>query len=261
MKNVAAIILAAGEGTRIKARRKNKVAYKLAGKPMIRYTVETLEKAGIDKIIVVVKFAEKSVKEALMGKKVIYARQGDKKGTAPALESGLEVIAPEINQVLVMYGDDSAFYPVELFHFIITEHQKHQSDVTLLSIKVANPTGLGRILRDEDGNPLGIVEEKVATEEQRKIKEINTGCYCFRRDFIEKRIGEIKINPISQEYYLTDIVEVGLGHGDKVHVCLYPDNSIWHGINDRSQWAKAMRKKKYGEKEEIRGEGKEGPEG
>lgn len=243
MKDIAAVILAAGEGTRIKARRKNKVAYKLAGKPMIRYTAETLEKAGIEEIVVVVKFAEKSVRDALRGKKIIYARQKDKKGTAPALESGLEVVSGGIQNILVMYGDDSAFYPVELFQFILTEHQKHESDVTLLSIKVDNPKGLGRILRDNGGKVLGIVEEKVATDEQREIKEINTGCYCFRRDFIKKRIGEIEINPVSQEYYLTDIVEVALNHGDRVHVCLYPDNSIWHGINDKSQWAKARLKK------------------
>jgi len=243
MKNIAAIVLAAGEGTRIKARRKNKVAYKLAGKPMIRYTVETLQRAGIKEIIVVVKFAEKSVREALKGLGVIYARQKDKKGTAPALESGLEAVSSGIEQILVMYGDDSAFYPVELFQFILTEHRKHESDVTLLSIKVPNPIGLGRILRDGGGEVMGIVEEKVATDDQKKINEINTGCYCFRRDFIEKRIGEIEINPVSREYYLTDIVEVALWHGDKVHVCLYPDSTIWHGINDRSQWLKAIKKK------------------
>lgn len=245
LRQCAAVILAAGEGTRIKARRKNKVAYKLAGKPMIKYTVETLKKAGVEEIMVVVKFAEKSVRDALSGERVIYARQKDKKGTAPALESGLEAVAGGVQNILVMYGDDSAFYPVELFQFILTEHQKYESDATLLSIKVDNPKGLGRILRGDNGEALGIVEEKVATDEQKEIKEINTGCYCFRRDFIEKRIGEIEINPISQEYYLTDIVEVALRHKDKVHVCLYPDNLIWHGVNDRSQWAKAIRKKKY----------------
>ena len=157
----AAVILAAGEGTRIKARRKNKVAYKLAGKPMIRYTVETLEKAGIGEIVVVVKFAENSVKEALAGKRIIYVRQEDKKGTAPALESGLQAVAPEINQILTMYGDDSAFYPIELFQFILTEHQKYNSDLTLLSIKVDNPRGLGRIIRDSSGEGTGSFSEMV----------------------------------------------------------------------------------------------------
>ena len=242
MKGIAAVILAAGEGTRIKARRKNKVAYKLAGKPMIRYAVETLGEAGIDVVMVVVKFAEQSVRQALKGNSVTFVRQKDKKGTAPALESGLEAIPGDRDTVLMMYGDDSAFYPVELFQFIVAEHQRCQSDVTLLSIKVDNPTGLGRIVRNSDGKVLGIVEEKVATDVQRSIHEINTGCYCFNRRFIEKRIGEIQMNPISQEYYLTDIVGLALSHKDKVHICLYPDSSVWHGINDRSQWAKARAK-------------------
>lgn len=257
LRQCAAIILAAGEGTRIKARRKNKVAYKLTGKPMIRYVAETLSRVGIGQIIVVVKYFETSVREALRGKKVIFARQGDKKGTAAALEDGLKAISKgeeeregqegrrQYNKIIVMYGDDSAFYSEDLFRLLSNEHDKSRVDVTLLSIKVDDPTGLGRILRNKQGKVLGIVEEKVATDEQKKITEINTGCYCFNRDFIERRVGEIEKNPISQEYYLTDIVEVALRHGEKVHVFLYPDNSVWFGVNTRSQWAKAMRKKKY----------------
>lgn len=261
LRQCAAVILAAGEGTRIKARRKNKVAYELAGRPMIQYVVETLSRAGVGQIIVVVKHFEASVREALKGKKIIFARQGDKKGTAAALEDGLKEMArregregPEgreggrqyrIRQYLVMYGDDSAFYPEDLFRLLLNEHSKSGAEATLLSIKVDDPTGLGRIIRDRQGKPLGIIEEKVATDEQRKINEINTGCYCFNRDFIQRRVGEIEKNPVSQEYYLTDIVEVALRHGEKVHVCLYPDSSVWFGVNTRSQWVKAMRRKKY----------------
>lgn len=256
MTNVVAIILAAGEGTRIKARRINKVAYKLAGRPMIQYVVETLLRVGVGQVIVVVKYFETSVREALRGKKVIFARQGDKKGTAAALEDGLKAISggegkegseglDGVRQCLVMYGDDSAFYPEDLFRLLLNEHSKSGAEATLLSIKVDDPTGLGRIIRDRQGKPLGIIEEKVATDEQRKINEINTGCYCFNRDFIQRRVGEIEKNPVSQEYYLTDIVEVALRHGEKVHVCLYPDSSVWFGVNTRSQWVKAMRRKKY----------------
>lgn len=243
MKNVAAVVLAAGEGTRIKARKKNKVAYKLAGKPMISYPVETLTKVGVETIVVVVKFAKESVKAALRGFRVMFAEQGEKKGTAPALESALEKIPDNIQDLIVVYGDDSAFYPPELFQFLLDDHHQHLADVTLLSIKVDNPAGLGRILRDSSGKPTGIVEEKVATEEQKQINEVNTGCYCFKLDFIKNRLGDIQINPVSSEYYLTDIVEVALRQGNKVHVCPYPDSSIWHGVNDRSQWAKARMRK------------------
>lgn len=248
MKNIAAVILAAGEGTRIKARRINKVAYKLAGRPMIQYVVETLSRVGVGQIVVVVKYFEDSVRQALKCEKVIFARQGEKKGTAAALEDGLKEISRREGgrQILVMYGDDSAFYRADLFRLLLNEHNKSGAEATLLSIKVDDPTGLGRILRNKAGEIAGIVEEKVATDEQKKIKEINTGCYCFNRDFIERRVGEIEKNPVSQEYYLTDIVEVALRHGEKVNVCLYPDSSVWFGVNNRSQWAKAMRLKKYG---------------
>lgn len=238
MTDVAAVVLAAGEGTRIKARRKNKVAYLLAGKPMIWYSVQTIQKTGVKKIIVVVKFWAESVRKVL-GRMVEYVTQGEKKGTAVALEVGIKVLKSPIKYVLVMYGDDSAFYTPELLKFIIDEHQKHRAEVTVLSIKVTDPTGLGRVVRGPDGQIAKIVEEKVAAEAEKEITEINTGCYCFNLDFLQRRLSEIEINPISQEYYLTDIVGVALSHGEKVHVCLYPDSAVWFGVNNRSQWAKA----------------------
>lgn len=238
MKNIAAVVLAAGEGTRIKARRRNKVTFLLAGKPMIWYSVQTIKKAGIEKIIAVIKFKAESVKKAL-GSSVEYAMQGDKKGTAAALEDGIKNIKPPVEMVLVIYGDDSAFYTPELFKFLISEHGKNSADVSILSIKLDNPAGLGRIVRKNRGGIEKIVEEKVASEEEKKIQEVNTGCYCFNLDFLKQYLPKININQTSGEYYLTDIVGVALENGRKVHVSLYPDSSIWFGVNDRSQWAKA----------------------
>lgn len=238
----AAIILAAGEGTRIKAKDRNKVAFKLAGRPMICYSVETLKESGIGEIVVVVKFKEESVRKVL-GSGVTYARQGEKRGTAAALEAGIGVLDDDVENVIVMYGDDSAFYTQDLIKFLLNKHLESKADVSLLSIEVNDPTGLGRIIRDDNGQIRGIVEEKVATEEQKKIQEINTGCYCFKLGLLEERLREIERNPISREYYLTDIIEVALKHNEKVNVCLYPDSSIWFGVNNRSQWVKARRLK------------------
>lgn len=238
MKNVAAVVLAAGEGTRIKARNRNKVTFLLAGKPMIWYSVQTIKKAGIEKIVAVIKFKAESVKRAL-GSSVEYAIQGDKKGTAAALEDGIKNIKFPVEKVFVIYGDDSAFYTHDLFKFIIAEHDKNAADVSILSIKLDNPMGLGRIVRRKNGGIEKIVEEKVASDEEKKIQEVNTGCYCFNLDFLKKYLPEIKMNPTSGEYYLTDIVDVALQNGRNVHVSLYPDSSIWFGVNDRSQWAKA----------------------
>jgi bifunctional UDP-N-acetylglucosamine pyrophosphorylase/glucosamine-1-phosphate N-acetyltransferase len=238
MRNVAAVILAAGEGTRIKARNRNKVTFLLAGKPMIWYSVQTIKRAGIEKIVVVIKFKPESVKRAL-GNSVEYALQGDRKGTAAALEDGIKNIKSPVEKVFVIYGDDSAFYTPELFRFIIAEHDKNSADVSVLSIKLDNPTGLGRIVRRKDGGIEKIVEEKVASVDEKEIQEVNTGCYCFNLDFLKKYLPEIKINPTSGEYYLTDIVDVALKSNRKIHVSLYPDSSIWFGVNDRSQWTRA----------------------
>ncbi len=238
MINVAAVVLAAGEGTRIKARNRNKVTFLLAGKPMIWYSVQTIKKAGIEKIVAVIKFKAESVKRAL-GNTVEYAMQGERKGTAVALEDGIKSLKPPVKKVLVIYGDDSAFYTPELFNFVIAEHDKNAADVSVLSIKLENPAGLGRIIRRKNGGIEKIVEEKVASEDEKKVHEVNTGCYCFNLDFLKKYLPEIKINPTSGEYYLTDIVDVALKNGRNIHVSLYPDSSIWFGVNDRSQWARA----------------------
>lgn len=240
MNDIAAIILAAGEGTRIRARRKNKVVYKLGGKPMICYAVETIRKTGIETVIVVVKFKAQSVTDAL-GDTVTYVTQGEKSGTAGALEAGLSAISSRISDVLVMCGDDSAFYTPELFNQLVQEHRTHAADVTLLSVTVVDPTGLGRIIRDAAGNIVSIVEEKLATELQKKIREINMGCYCFHVPFLKRRMLDISENPVSHEYYLTDIVSLALSHGERVHVVHSDDKSVWFGVNTRGQWLKAQR--------------------
>ena len=130
----------------------------------------------------VIKFKAESVKRAL-GNSVEYAMQGEKKGTAAALEDGIKNIKFPVEKVFVIYGDDSAFYTPELFKFIIAEHDKNAADVSILSIKLDNPMGLGRIVRRKNGGIEKIVEEKVASDEEKKIQEVNTGCYCFNLDF------------------------------------------------------------------------------
>lgn len=238
MQHVAAVVLAAGEGTRMKARKKNKVAFLLCGKPMIAYSMEAVRSTGFGRVVVVVRFREDSVRRAI-GDWVHYVRQGEKKGTAAALEDGISALSNKVSDVIVMYGDDSAFYTPQLFQFLLDEHRRHHADVTLLSIKLNDPTGLGRIIRDTSGSIQCIVEEKVATDAQRLVKEVNTGCYCFRLPFLRQRLSEIRENPVSNEYYLTDIVDVALRHNEKIHVCLYPDSRVWFGVNTRSQWLKA----------------------
>lgn len=241
LDHTAAIILAAGRGSRMHAKTKNKVAFKLNGEPMVAHTVKHLTQAGVKQIIAVVGFQADSVRQAL-GDAVTYAIQHEQLGTGDAIKSAIPYLDPTIKSVLAVYGDDSAFYPPSLFQEMVAKREAEGVDLLFLTIHKDDPTGLGRIVRDHQGKIVSIVEEKVATDEQKQIKEINTGFYCFASDFLRAHIDEIKKNSVSGEYYLTDMIEIALSHGKKVEAFFVKDSSIWHGVNNRSDFAKAKSK-------------------
>lgn len=238
LDHVCAVVLAAGKGSRMNAKSKNKVAFKLNGQPMITRTVDHLYQAGIENIIAVVGYQAESVRAAL-GHNVRYAIQSEQLGTGDAIKTAVPLIGKTITTILTVYGDDSAFYPHSLFTEMIAKKEASNCDLLFLTIHKDDPTGLGRIVRDESGQVVSIVEEKVATDEQKKIQEINTGFYCFDRDFLVNYIGEIQKNPVSTEYYLTDMVEIALKNDKKVETYFVQDDSIWHGVNNRSDFARA----------------------
>ena len=240
LNHTAAIILAAGKGTRMKAKKKNKVAFVIHGRPMIAHTAEHLHEAGIGQLIAVVGFAAESVKEAL-GDGATYVEQTEQLGTGHAIRVAMPALDPSIDTVLSVYGDDSAFYPPSLYQEMVKKLHVSGSALLFLTIHKDEPFGLGRIVRGADGQVQKIVEEKNATDEEKKVKEINTGFYCFDRSFLEKYIGEIEKNQVSGEYYLTDMVEIALRHGLAVET-YQADSSIWHGVNTRSDFAKARAK-------------------
>src|ERR1035437_2737682 len=175
-KNLGAIILAAGKGKRMNSKSVNKVALHLADKPMIAHTVSLLEKVGIKEIVVVIGFAKKSVIDAL-GNKVIFAEQRKRLGTGHAALCGLRKLPKNVDDVLIINGDDSAFYPQSLIKNLIKTHTLSNAAITFLTIEKDNPFSLGRIVRNSSGQVVAIIEEKDATQTQRKIKEINPGCY------------------------------------------------------------------------------------
>lgn len=241
LTRTTAIILAAGRGSRMNAKSKNKVAFKLSGKPMVARAVEHLLASGIKDIIVVVGFQADSVRQAL-GKEVRYAVQENLLGTGDALKSALPMLSPETTTVLAVSGDDSAFYPPSLFQEMVGKKEELGADLLFLTIHKDDPSGLGRIIRNSAGKVLRIVEEKVATESEKKVQEINTGFYCFDRAFLETYINQVKRNPVSGEYYLTDMVEIALSNDKKVEAYFVKDDSIWHGVNNRSDFVRAQKK-------------------
>lgn len=228
MNNIAAIILAAGRGTRMNSTDTNKVMSDLNGRPMLAYSIDNLKKAGVETIVVVVGFAKESI-TSYFGNSILYAYQNEPNGTAHAVTSGLAVLPSNIDTIISVYGDDSYLYDPTLFQVLIGFHTENKSDVTVLTVEMNDPSGLGRIVRDENNNVKAIVEEKVATDEQKKIKEINTGCFIFNRKFLEEYLPQIEMNAITKEYFVTDIIKLAIRDNRKVYAVL--SKTPWRGVN------------------------------
>lgn len=240
--DVAAVILAAGKGTRIKTEKtQNKVALALNGRPMVGYTVDTLKQLELGQLIVVVGHAQETVRKAL-GPSVTYAVQKEQLGTGHALEAALPSLKPEVKYVLVVYGDDSAFFPPYILRRVIEVCRQSPAAFSFLTLKKADPTAYGRVVRNQEGEVVGIVEEKNATETEKRIQEINLGGFCFKREFLEQHIREIEFNPVTKEKYLTDMVGIAVKHCQRVIGVPLEDEDYWQGINTDEELALARRK-------------------
>jgi len=237
LNQVAAVILAAGKSTRLKNKKKNnKVCLKLADKPMIAHTVGNLEQLNLGQIIVVVGYAKKSVINVLK-KKVDYVEQKKQQGTGHALACALSSLKPNIKYILVLYGDDSAFFPPYILRRVIKAGTKPGSAFSFMTLVKKDPQGLGRIVRDSQGKVVEIIEEKNASQEQKKIKEINLGGFCFKRSFIDEHIKKIKFDPIAKEKYLTDIVGIANKNKYPIETVRLKSENFWHGVNTDKELA------------------------
>lgn len=237
---ISAIVLAAGKGSRMKSFLP-KVLRKICGRSMISYTLENLRKAGISDIAVVVSYRKNLViKEALGAVKFAFQRN-PKGGTADAAKVGLNEIGRNTKTLIVINGDDSAFYKAETIKNILKIHRERERKLTFVSLIKDDPTGLGRVIRGKDGLITALVEEKDATEEQKKIKEVNDGLYVFDKSWFERNIGKIKKGP-QGEYYLTDIVKLAIDQKDKMATYTLPNDDEWQGVNTPEQLEIANKK-------------------
>lgn len=234
-----AIVLAAGEGTRMKSR-KAKVVHAVAGRPMIVYTLETLTALGVHRPVVIVGHRQEDVRAALAGWDVEFVEQDFRtgKGTGHAVLQAKEAFTGFTGDVLVLVGDAPLLRVGELMA-LARAHQENSAAATILTAHVSDPSGYGRVLRDRDGSVAGIVEEKDATPEQRAVNEINTGIYCFAAPLLFKALDEVGCDNAQGEYYLTDVIAVLRGKGQRVaaRVTPYPEEAL--GINSRLQLAEA----------------------
>ena len=231
-----AIILAAGKGTRMKSKL-YKVLHQVCGKPMVAHVLDQLEAAHIDNVITVVGYGAEAVEEAV-GDRAKFVLQKQQLGTGHAVMQVADLLADLDGQTLVVSGDTPLF-TADTFTKLFEYHTQRKAAVTILTSQAPDPTGYGRIVRNEVGIVERIVEQKDATKEEQAIHEINTGVYCFDNRKLFAALKLLKNNNAQGEYYLTDVIGI-LKEQDEV-VTAYRmknfDESM--GVNDRVALARA----------------------
>lgn len=231
-----AIILAAGQGTRMKSKL-YKVLHPILGKPMLKYVLDALDLVSIDQLITVVGHGADDVARSV-GNDSKFVLQKEQLGTAHAVMQAEELLKNRRGTTIVVCGD-TPLITKETFEQLFTHHESTNSKATILTTKIAKPTGYGRIIRNESGDVARIVEEKDATEAERKVTEINTGTYCFDNELLFEALQKVDNDNAQQEYYLPDVIEILKNEGEKVSAFVTEDAEETIGINDRLALAEA----------------------
>lgn len=232
------IILAAGEGTRMKSQIP-KILHKVCGKPLLEYVVNASEGAGINKNIVIVGHGKEEVRKYFQDRNVIFKEQPIGKdipyGTGFAVMQGKEYIEDE--GIVVVLCGDTPLITEDTLKELLAFHKKGGFDGTVLTALLDDPEGYGRIERDEVGNISRIVEQKDANEEEQNIKEINSGIYCFDGSLLKYALGKLNNDNAQGEFYITDVVGILRSEGYKIGAYIVEDNLEIHGVNSRIQLA------------------------
>ncbi len=239
MQDVAAIILAAGKGTRMKSERA-KVLHKIAGVPMIQYVTETAM-AIFQEIVVVIGHQADAVRNALEHYPTLrFAVQREQLGTGHAVMIGLPEIPVQTLDVVVLCGDTPLIRP-ETLRRLIDTHKATGGNVTLLVTELEEPFGYGRVVSDVHGNVVRIVEESDATDAEKEIRKVNTGTYCINVDFLKRSLPHLENDNVQSEFYLTDVVEAACRNGRAACLVEVRDTLQVMGVNSRDELVKVER--------------------
>jgi bifunctional UDP-N-acetylglucosamine pyrophosphorylase/glucosamine-1-phosphate N-acetyltransferase len=233
---VTAILLAAGQGTRMKSDLP-KVLHPLCGKPMLWHVLEALKVATTEKPVVIVGHGAPEV-EKYVGDAAHCVLQEPQLGTAHAAMQAEALLKGKTDYVIVTYAD-MPLLRGETFRQLLETQRSNPGPFSLLTVIADDPRGFGRIVRKVDGTVAAIVEEYVATPEQRDIKELNVGAYCFKAEWLWAALQRIEKNPKKGEYYLTDIVEVAVKDHLPVQAVVHDDFIETIGINTRIHLSEA----------------------
>lgn len=233
--NLTAVILAAGQGTRMKSSLP-KVLHPLAGKPLIYYSLQLARAAGSDTPVVVIGHGADRVRETV-GQDARFVIQHPQLGTAHALQAAEPVLGGQDCLVLVLSADMPLF-TIDTIRKMVETQKNNPGPVTMLTMLLDDSHGFGRIIRKPDGSVAEVVEEAQCTPEQLKIRELNVGAYCFNGRWIWDGLRRVPLSP-KGEYYLTDVVGIAVAEGKQVQALTVQDPSEAIGINTRVHLAEA----------------------
>jgi bifunctional UDP-N-acetylglucosamine pyrophosphorylase/glucosamine-1-phosphate N-acetyltransferase len=233
--NISAVILAAGQGTRMKSELP-KVLHPICGVPMIAHSLAAVKAASNEMPVVIIGHGAEAVREFL-GEKARCVVQDPQLGTGHAVQQAESTLRGKTDLVLVVYADMPLLRPETLKRLVETQ-KANKGPLTMLTVSAADPRGFGRVVRGADGSVHAIVEEAAATEEQLSIHELNVGAYCFFADWLWEALHRIKVSQ-KGEYYLTDTVALAVQAGLTVQALVCDDLVETIGINTRVHLAEA----------------------
>ncbi len=239
MQDLYAVVLAAGKGTRMKSDIA-KVLHPLGGKPLLRHVVEALAPLEPAKTVVVVGHQADDVAAISTGPGVTTALQAEQLGTGHAVDMARPELEGRDGVTLVLCGDVPLLRTSTIRDLVETTRAKNAA-ATVLTAVAEDPTGYGRIVRDDDGRVRAIVEHKDATDEQRKIREYNTGTWCFDNARLWSVLSRLDRDNVQGEYYLTDVVELFVAEGEVVAASVCEDEREVQGVNTVDDLERARR--------------------
>ena len=234
--DLAIVVLAAGKGTRMRSALP-KVLHPLAGRPLVLHSVDLAARVSPEPPVLVIGYGAEQVR-ATVGPQARYVVQEEQLGTGHAVMQTEPMLADTADLVLV-FTADMPLLSAETMRRIVATHSRHAGPITMLTVIAEDPRGFGRVLRSDDGEVLGIVEEVEATPEQRAIRELNTSVYCFTAGWLWSALRQIEPSPRKGEYYLTDTIGLAVAGGYEVAAVTTEDETEVMGINTRVHLAEA----------------------
>ncbi len=242
MKDIIAVILAAGKGTRMGDADRPKVMFEANSKPIVEYLIQNIQTAGVSDIVLVVGYLQEQVRNYFK-ERVQYVEQREQKGTGHAVMMAKNLLKGKSKTVIVSYGDMPLFKTqtikklIEKFNSLV---DGEQSTIAMVTVDLTDPDfwAYSRVLRNENGEIMATVEQKDATDKQRKIKECNPSFYLFDADWLWENLGRIGTNNVQKEYYLPDLISIARRQDKKIVSIKAESEDEVLGVNTQEQLKK-----------------------